>query len=189
MEPARRQPDQHVALADPLGAEQGVLLHDAHAEAREVELVVGHHARVLGGLAPEERAPRAPASFGDPGDELRDLLGHDAAHGHVIEEEQRLRARAHDVVGAHRDEIDPDGRSPAGATRDLELGADPVGRRGEQPPLTDREEPGEPADDVGDLRSAGAGGKVGDQRDGLGGGLGVDTGAAVGVAHPVGSWS
>src|SRR6185312_3683537 len=98
-------------------------------------------------------------------------------------------ARAHDVVGAHRNEIDPDGRASARRPRDLQLGPHAVGGGREQSAVPDREQPGEPADGVGDLRTARAGGEVGDQRDGLRRGLGIDARRAVGVAHPVGSWS
>ena len=45
------------------------------------------------------------------------------------------------------------------------------------------EQPREPADLVGHLGAAGSRGQIGDQRDGLGGGLGVDPGPAVRVAH------
>ncbi len=101
----------------------------------------------------------------------------------VVQEEQRLGAGAHDVVGAHRDQVDADRVQPSGQPRDLELGADAVGRGGEQASLADPEQPREPADLVGHLGSPRARGQVGDQRDGLGGGLGVDPGPAVRVAH------
>ena len=51
-----------------------------------------------------------------------------AAHRHVVQEDQRLGARAEAVVDRHRDQVDAHGRVPAGGEGQLELGADPVGR-------------------------------------------------------------
>ena len=51
-----------------------------------------------------------------------------AAHGDVIEEQQRLGTGAQAVVDGHGDQVDADGRMPAGGEGQLELGADPVGR-------------------------------------------------------------
>ena len=129
-----------------VGPRRRALLDGAHAEPREVELIVGHHPRVLGGLAPHECAPRPPAAFRDPFHQLGDVLGHHPAHGDVVEEEQRLRAGAHDVVGTHRDQVDPHRGAAPGQPGDLELRADPVGRGREQPSTADREQAGEPTD-------------------------------------------
>ncbi len=189
MQPGRSEPDEDVACSDPIGTEEGVFVHDADAEAGEVERVLRHHAGVLGGLAPEERAPRPAASFRDPFDDRGDARGFDTADGEVIEEEQRLGSGTGDVVGAHRHEVDPDGVQPAAHARDLELRPHPVRRGGEEPALVDPIEPGEPADLVGDLRAPHPGGEIGDQRHRLGRGLGVDPGVAVRAAHAVGSRS
>ena len=51
-----------------------------------------------------------------------------AAHRHVIQENQRLSARAETVVDRHGDQVDAHGRVPAGGEGQLELGADAVGR-------------------------------------------------------------
>ena len=146
---------------------------------------------MLGGLAAQQRAAGAPAALGDAFDDRGDALGHDLAHREVVEEEQRLGAGAHDVVGAHRDQVDAHGVEPSGGAGDLELGADAVGGRGEEPAVPDPEEPREPADPVEHLGAARLRREVADQRDGLGGRLDVDAGVAVGVAHEVGSrsWS
>ena len=125
----------------------------------------------------------APASLGHAFHDRRHALGHDLADRQVVQEEQRLGAGAHDVVGAHRDQVDADRVQPTGHPRDLELRADAVGGGGEQPPLPDAEQSREPADLVGHLGPPRARGQVGDQRDGLRGGLGVDAGPAVRVAH------
>ena len=50
------------------------------------------------------------------------------AAGEVVEEEQRLGALHHQIVHRHRDEVDADAVMDAGLDRDLELGADAIGR-------------------------------------------------------------
>ena len=49
------------------------------------------------------------------------------AGGVVVEEEQRLRALHHDVIGAHGDEVDADGVVAAGVDRQAQLGTHAVG--------------------------------------------------------------
>src|SRR6185436_8627106 len=62
----------------------------------------------------------------DAGDDLaRDRYIQPTA-GKVVEKEQRLGALRQQVVDAHCDEVDADGRVPAGIDGDLELGADAV---------------------------------------------------------------
>src|SRR5207248_9436652 len=111
--------------------------HDADAESGEVEAAGLHDAGVLSRLAAEERAAGAAATLRDAGDDRRDLLGDDALHGEVVEEEERLRPRADDVVRAHRDEIDPDRVEPSGEARDLGLRSHAVGSSGAEPPAAD----------------------------------------------------
>ena len=83
-------------------------LDDADAAAGEVELVRLEEAGVLGRLAADERGARLAAAGGDAADELGDADRIEPADGDVVEEGQRLGAGAHDVVGAHRDEVDAD---------------------------------------------------------------------------------
>ena len=77
-------------------------------------------------ISPPSSAHRAgAAAFGDTGDELVDLLGHERADRDVVEEEQRLGALGGDVVDRHRDAVDADrvaavrraGRSPTSCRR------------------------------------------------------------------------
>ena len=63
---------------------------------------------------PISAQPAWPAAVGDARDELLDLVGVELADRDVVEEEQRLGALAHDVVDAHRDEVDADGVEAAG---------------------------------------------------------------------------
>ena len=78
---------------------------------------------------PISAQPACRQPVGDAGDHALGRCHVELAAGKVVEEEQRLRALHHQIVDAHGDEIDADGRMPAGIDRDLELGADPVGRR------------------------------------------------------------
>ena len=114
-----------------LAGDEPVALDDADREADEVELARLHRAGVLGHLAADQRAAGLAAALGDALDELLDLVGVELADRDVVEEEQRLGALAHDVVDAHRDEVDADRVEAAGGLGDQRLGADAVGRRHE----------------------------------------------------------
>ncbi len=110
---------------------------------------------MLGGLATEQGAARAPAPLGDTFDHRGHALGHDLADGEVVEEEQGFRAGADHVVGAHRHEVDAHGVEATRGACDLELRADAVGRSGEQAgAVADAEQAGESSDLVGHLRAA-----------------------------------
>ena len=127
----------------------------ADREADEIELARLHHARMLRHLAAEQRAPGAPASFGDARDHLVDLLGHELADRDVVEEEQRLGALRGDVVDRHGDAVDADRVATVREPGDERLRAHAVGRRDEQRVAealpVDREQPAEPTDVADDL--------------------------------------
>ncbi len=165
--------------------EQLRLIHGAHAEPGQVELVVGHHPWMLGRLAAQQGATRATATLGHAFHDRGDALGDHATHRQVVQEEERLGAGAHHVVRAHGHQVDPDGVEPAGHARDLELGPHAVGGRGQESPVARAEEAGEPSDLIGHLGAAGLRREVGDQRDRLRRCLGVHAGPAVRVAHAV----
>ena len=104
----------------------------------------------LGGLAADQRAVGLPAARRNAGDHGRTVLRIELAAGEVVEEEQRLGALHHEVVDRHGDEIDADGAVVAGVDRDLDLGADAVGR-GDQDRVAESgalevEQPAEAAD-------------------------------------------
>ena len=124
----RRQTDQHVAGAHVRASEHAVALDGADGEADEVELARLHRAGVLGHLAADQRAARDATAFGDAFDELFDVVGIEPADRDVVEEEQWLGALAHEVVDAHRDEVDADRGEPARRLGDQRLRADAVGR-------------------------------------------------------------
>ena len=71
---------------------------------------------MLGHLAADEGAAGLAAALGHAFDELLDVIGIELADRDVVEEEERLGALAHDVVDAHGDEVDADGREPTAST-------------------------------------------------------------------------
>ena len=73
---------------------------------------VGHEVRVLRRLAADQRAAGVATAGRDRADELGDGLRDDPPDGDVVEEGERLGAAAHDVVGAHRHEVDADRVEP-----------------------------------------------------------------------------
>ena len=130
-------------------------LDDPDAAAGQVELVGLHEPGMLGGLAADQRRAGRAAAGGDAADELGHADRVEPPDGDVVEEGQRLRPGAHDVVGAHRHEVDADRVEAADRGGDGRLRADPVGRGDEQrlaiagrdgEPAT---EPAQPADDLG----------------------------------------
>ena len=104
-----------------------VALDRADREAGEVVVALGIHARHLGGLAADQGAAGLFAAVGDAGDDGARGRHVELAGGEVVEEEQRLGALHHQVVDAHRDQVDADAVMLAGLDRDLQLGADAVG--------------------------------------------------------------
>ena len=162
---------------------------DADAAARQVERVLGHQARVLGGLAADQRAAGVAAAGRDRADQLRHRLGDDVPDRDVVEEGERLRPAADDVVGAHRDEVDADRVEALERRGDGGLGPDPVGRGDEQRLAVagrDRERPAEAAEAADDLGPAGRLDVRPHQVDRPVAGRDVDSGRAVRVA-PAGS--
>ena len=154
VQPARGQADQHVAQSHALGpaadASSTAPTQNPARSNRSSGIVPGcsavsppssaHPARRHPSATPlDDRPPPAPARPPD---------------GQVVEEEQRLGARAHHVVGAHRHQVDAHRVEAAGQPGDLELGADAVGGGREQLAVADAEQPREPADPVGDLGAA-----------------------------------
>ena len=103
-------------------------LDHADAEAGQVVLArlveLGQDRR----LAAEQGALGLDAAVADPLDDLAGQLRVVAAHGHVVEEQQRLGPGAEAVVDRHGDQVDADRRVPAGGEGELELRADAVGR-------------------------------------------------------------
>ena len=101
-------------------------LDGADAEAGEVVIALGIHARHLRRLAADERTAGLPATVGNRSDDRLcdgriELPGRE-----IVEEEERLGALDDEIVGAHRDEVDADAGMIARIDGELELGADSV---------------------------------------------------------------
>ena len=111
--------------------------------------------------------------------------GDDLAAGDVVEHEQRLGAADDEVVDDHADEVLADGVVLVHGLGDRQLGADAVGRGGQQrlgvAAEVDGEEPGE-ATEVTDHLGPGGPGDLGlHQLDGTVARLDVDAGCGVGA--------
>ena len=107
----------------------------ADAEPGEVEVV---RAPSAPGARPSRRRPAHSRPAGSPRRRRRraprPAIGSSRPDRHVVEEQQRLGAGAHDVVGAHRDEVD--GRWCRSGRRALAMAVfvpDAVGRRRRAP--------------------------------------------------------
>ena len=187
MHAPRGEPEQHVALDHALG-QGGAALHRPDREPRQIEIPGGVESRHLRRLAPYQRRARLDAAFGDPPDDGGGLGHLQLARREVVEEEQRLRPLADQVVHAHRDEVDPHRVEPPGLDGELELGADPVGRGHQHRILVtggaqveQRPEPAEAGHDPGAVRAPGGGLDPLHQRI-----AGGDVHASVGIAEALG---
>ena len=127
MRAARGQRDQRIAGRDAAAVDDAALLHHADAEAREVVILALVHAGHLGGLAADQRAARLLAAGADALDDPGRHVDVEPAGGVVIEEEQRFGAGDHEVVDAHRHQVDADAVVDAELHRQAQLGADTVG--------------------------------------------------------------
>src|SRR3546814_12462088 len=130
----RRRPPRST-LADTLfpyptlfrsAGEHPVALHRAHREARQVGVAGGVEAGHLGGLAADEGAAGLAAALGDAADDGGPRGNLEAAHGIVVEEEQRLGALSPQVVHAHRHAVTSDGAVAPGGAGHLQPGAPAV---------------------------------------------------------------
>ena len=129
MRPGGGEADDRIPGLHPRTVDDRVLLHHADAESGEIVVLAVVHAGHLRGLASHQRSARLHAALHDPahhrlGDRHAQLAG-----GVVVEEEQRLGALHHDVVGAHRHQIDADRVVAAAVDRESQLRAHAVGAR------------------------------------------------------------
>ena len=189
MQPGGRHRDDHVTGLHAFGSEHVVGLDDADAGRGDVVVIGRHQPGVLGGFAAQQRAAGQHAAVGDAGDDLGDALGHRAADGDVVLKEQRFGAAHHQVVDDHRDEVQPDGVVLVHGLRDRQLGADAVGRGGEQGfavAAAQREQPGEAAEPAAHLGSGRLLGQRLEQFDGPVTRFDVHPGRCIGGAVPLG---
>ena len=132
VQPGGGQADDRVTRPDRAAVDDVGPLDDADAAPGQVELVRVHETGMLRGLATDEGASGVAAAGGDRPDQLADPLGHDLADRHVVEERERLGAAAHDIVGAHRDQVDADRVEASERRGDGGLRPDAVGRGHQQ---------------------------------------------------------
>ena len=120
-----------IAHLDPVSPQDLVPFDDAGGGSRDVVFVGAEQARVLGGLPADEGAASGNAGVRDTGDDSRDPLGNHLAAGDVVGDEQRLRARDHEVVDEHADQVGADGVVAVEGLCDGDLGAHTVGGGGQ----------------------------------------------------------
>ena len=119
---------QHnVSLAHGGVVDNARLVHDAGAIARKVVILFRHQAGVLGGLAADERRAGLHTALGYAADNLSNLFRDVLAAGNVIQEKQRFRPAADDIVDAHRHRINADGVVLVHQNGQFHLGAATVG--------------------------------------------------------------
>ena len=162
-------------------------LRSTDADDESGQIVIARRVDVgqFGGFAADQRAADLVAGAGHAFDELLDDVGIDAAHGQVVEEEERLGAQGENVVDAVIDEVGADGGVDAGGGGDFQLGADAIGagnQHGLSPALqVQSEERAEGADAAEDAARKSARGHAADALFGLVRARNIHTG--IGVAH------
>ena len=132
VEAARCKTDRYVAGFHVAAVDQPLSLHDADAEAGKVVVALLIHVWQDGRLAADEGTVAFHAAVGNaPYDALkqRRIV---AAHGDVVEEEERLGTGAEGVIHAHRHQVDAHGVVNAGERGDLELRPYSIGAGDEQ---------------------------------------------------------
>src|SRR5690606_22401871 len=85
-----------------------------------------------GVFAAAEGATGQAAASGDAGNDAGGNTGVELAGGEVIEEEQGLCTLNHQIVHAHRHEVDADGVVAVCVNGEFDLGADAIGRGNQQ---------------------------------------------------------
>ena len=180
--------EDNVAGHDVRSRQQLLALDRADREAGQIIVLGRVHARHFRALAADQRAAGLAAALGDARHDLGRARGVELAGGEIVEEEQRLRALHHQIVHAHRHQIDADGVVPVGADRELEFGADAVGGGHQQGIAEIRaleiEHAAEAADFAVGARPRGRARERLDQIDQPIAGIDIDPGVA--VAQPLG---
>ncbi len=124
----RPQADQRVAGDDGIAGDHLVTFDDADGKTGDVERIGVHRSGVFGHLATDERTTGDLAALHQAGHQQLNPVGVETTDRQIVEEEQRLGARAHQVVDHHRHKVEAHGVPAVGQPRHLELGAHPVGR-------------------------------------------------------------
>ena len=142
---------------------------------------------MLSCLATNQRTASRHTGLGDALDDRGNPLGYDAAGRDVVGEEQRLGPTDNQVVDEHANEVEADRVVLVQGLSDRDLGADPIGRTGQEWALiglerTGVEEACEAADPADHLGAFGLVYPDLHQLDGLVSGLDRNAGSLVGCA-------
>ena len=186
MDAARGEAQQHVAGLHFSAVDEALALHRADAEAGEIIVSGGVHARHFGGFAAEQRTTRLLATTCDAIHHRRAGLDAERTGCEVVEKQQRLGALHHHVVDAHRDQIDADAVMTSGFDGEQQLGADAIGARHQDriaitagTQIKQSSKATEPTEHATAMGRAGSGADASDQ---LFAGLDIDAGGAIGQA-------
>ena len=119
--------DEHVPGRQILPVDQILPVHDPHRKPGQVVLLYRIKARHLRRLPADQGRSRLPAPLCHAAHDGGDLLRLVLAAGTVIQEKERLAARAGNVVHAHGHAVDADGVVLIQGKGQFQLRADPVG--------------------------------------------------------------
>ena len=153
--------------------------------AGDVEVFLRVDARHFGGLTAQECNTVSGAGFRHAADHLCGNVRLEFANGVVVQEEQRLRVHAEDVVDAVIDEILTDGAEPAQGRRDEDFRADAIGA-GYQNGVAiaaELEAAAEAADSFENPGVAAARGDLAIARDRCIAGVDIDPGRGIRIGH------
>ena len=157
---ARSEADHCVTGDDPASVDDAVAFDDPYAEPGEIVVAFRVHPRHLGALPPHQGRTGDAAAFRDSANDFGGNVLVDARGSEVVQEEERFRSRAQDVVHAHRHQVDSCAVVAAVLDRDRELGAHPVRTRYQHRasiPLGDLEQGAEAPDPADHFRASGRG--------------------------------
>ena len=176
--------DHSIADANSTAIDDGVFLHNADTEARQVVVTAVVHARHLGRFAAHQRTTGESTTLDDARDHAFGYIDVEFARRIVVEEKQRLCALDGYVVDAHADEVDADGVMPTRVDRQSQFRTHAIGARNEYwaLPATFRQlhQRAESADAGQNLRASRALDERLDPLDQLIAGVNVHTGVAIG---------
>ena len=109
MHAAGRQRDHRVARLHRFVVNDLRLVHQTGAVAGQIVFVLGIEAGHLGGLAADQRRAGLHTALAHALDDLLDPLRNILSAGNIIQEKQRFRSAADNVVHAHGHAVDTDG--------------------------------------------------------------------------------
>ena len=122
---------QHIAGGNVLSGDHVLLIHHAHGKARDVVVVLRHHAGMFCGLTAHQSGPRHLAALGYTLHDGGDLLGTIPAAGYIIQEKQGFSPCTGHIVDTHGHAVNANGIMPIQHHGQLQLGTHAV-RAGKQ---------------------------------------------------------